>query len=156
MHRRDFLNRVGAFAAFAPKGTRAHSSTAPSLEDFAARKRNGAFLIRDLYNPDQSFSPLARACEGARVTFTGFMAPPLKADARFFVLTKMPMAVCPFCEPDADWPADILPAHTKRKVKIIPFNLRISATGIFRIGRHIDENTGFYSLIRLTDATYGS
>ncbi|WP_205470469.1 hypothetical protein [Breoghania sp. L-A4] len=51
--------------------------------------------LRDLYNKDLSFSDYARAHERKRVSVTGYMAPPLKAETNFFVLTKMPMATCP-------------------------------------------------------------
>ena len=53
------------------------------------------------------------------------MAPPLKAEADFFVLTKMPMAVCPFCNTAVDWPDDIVAVYTKRTVRIVPFNVEI-------------------------------
>lgn len=139
MLRRDFLLRAGLAATLVP--ARVQAQDAP-------------LLIRDLYKKDQSFSALATDNIGMRVTFTGFMAPPLKAQAKFFVLTKMPMAVCPFCEPEADWPLDILPVYTKRTVKVIPFNVRIKASGVLEMGEFIDEDTGFYSIIRLRDATY--
>ena len=29
-------------------------------------------------------------------------------------LTREPMALCPFCQSDADWPADIVVVHLKR------------------------------------------
>lgn len=109
-------------------------------------------LIRDLYNRDRSFSDLALRLEGKEARFTGFMAPPLKAEAHFFVLTKMPMAVCPFCETEAEWPDDILPVFTKRVVRVMPFNVRVTARGRFSMERHVDEETGFLSLLRLTDA----
>ena len=38
----------------------------------------------------------------------GYMAPPLKPESRFFVLTREPLALCPFCQSDAEWPADIV------------------------------------------------
>lgn len=141
MDRRSFLSGAASLGALTTTAARAEEA--------------GPFRIRDLYNRDRSFSDLALSSEGKRVSFQGFMAPPLKAEARFFVLTKMPMAVCPFCEPDTDWPNDILPIYTKRVVKVIPFNVRIQATGLLEIGRFIDEDTGFYSLVRLTDARYG-
>ena len=53
--------------------------------------------MRELYNKDLSFSDYALDRAGQRVAVTGFMAPPLKAESRFFVLTKRPMTVCPFC-----------------------------------------------------------
>ena len=66
-----------------------------------------------------SFSDLAQELAGERVAVQGFMAPPLKAEAHFFVLTKTPMAVCPFCETEADWPDDILAVYTKRVIDVV-------------------------------------
>ncbi len=116
---------------------------------------DGAIKLRELYNPDGSFSDLSLSREGQRVTVDGFMAPPLKADSRFFVLTKMPMAVCPFCETEAEWPDDILAIYTKRTVKVIPFNVKIEARGVLELGSYRDPDTGFLSLVRLSDAVYG-
>ena len=85
--------------------------------------------MRARYNPDMSFSPLTAARNGQTVLFNGFMAPPLRAISRFFVLTKRPMAVCPFCESEADWPDDIIAVYTKRIVTMVPFNVRIQVRG---------------------------
>lgn len=110
--------------------------------------------LRELYARTGGFSSLAQDLEGARIRVNGFMAPPLKADARFFVLTKMPMSVCPFCETAAEWPEDILAVYTKRIVDVIPFNVKIETTGILELGEFLDPHTGFFSLVRLADATY--
>lgn len=118
------------------------------------RASQDAVKMRDLYNKDLSFSDLATSLEGARIAVTGFMAPPLKAESRFFVLTKSPMAVCPFCETEAEWPDDILATYTKRKIDVIPFNVRIQVQGALALGTFRDEDTGFVSRIRLLDATY--
>ena len=83
------------------------------------------------------------------------MAPPLKANATFFVLTKMPMAVCPFCETAAEWPDDILAVYIKRRLRVIPFNIGIAAEGVLELGPVRDEETGFLSMVRLVNATYG-
>ena len=63
------------------------------------------------------------------------MAPPLKAESEFFVLTKRPMAVCPFCEPGTTWPRDILAIYARRTVDVIPFNVLIHVTGTLELGR---------------------
>ncbi|MFN4154212.1 MAG: hypothetical protein ACK4HF_06120 [Paracoccaceae bacterium] len=118
------------------------------------RAQGEPILLRDLYNRDMSFSDLALSHEGDRITIAGFMAPPLKADSTFFVLTKMPMAVCPFCEPGMPWPDDILAIYAKRVVNIIPFNFPIRTTGVLELGDYVDPELGFYSKVRLTDATY--
>ncbi|MBW4709235.1 hypothetical protein KX928_15700 [Roseobacter sp. YSTF-M11] len=121
---------------------------------FPAFATPSAIRMRDLYNKDTSFSELALSLQDQRIDVEGFMAPPLKADATFFVLTKKPMAVCPFCETDADWPDDILAVHTKRRIKVKPFTLRLRVSGVLELGSLRDAETGFVSRVRLTDATY--
>ncbi len=120
----------------------------------SAQEEDGAIRLRDLYNNDMSFSDVALANEGQRISVDGFMAPPLKAESTFFVLTKMPMAVCPFCEPGQTWPDDILPVYTRRIVEPIPFNVPMRTTGILELGDYVDPETGFFSKLRLTEATY--
>jgi hypothetical protein len=121
----------------------------------AARAQDDeAIRLRDLYNKDMSFSDLALSLEGQRIDVDGFMAPPLKAESTFFVLTKMPMAVCPFCEPGQTWPDDILAVYARRTVDVIPFNVPMRATGILELGDHIDPELGFYSRVRLVEATF--
>lgn len=110
--------------------------------------------LRDLYNKDLSFSDLAQTLEGQRISVAGFMAPPLRADVNFFVLTRRPMAVCPFCETEAEWPDDILAIYTKRGLKTIPFNVPIIARGALELGSYTDPELGFLSRVRLTDASY--
>jgi hypothetical protein len=137
MNRRQML--AAALAAVLPIG---------------ARAQDGPLRMRDLYEKDLSFSGLAKSLEGERVTIAGFMAPPLKAESTFFVLTKRPMAVCPFCEDEAEWPDDILAVHTKRILDVIPFNVRIETRGVLELGTQKDPQTGFVSRVRLVDATY--
>lgn len=110
--------------------------------------------LRTLYNKDRSFSDLAKSLEGIRISVDGYMAPPLKADGQFFVLTKIPMAVCPFCESEAEWPRDILAIYTKRTFEVEAFNRKIVTSGILELGTHKDPETGFVSLVRLVDAVY--
>ena len=144
MHRRAFLTRSLMLAA------------APALFSVrAASAQDAPAKIRELYNKDQSFSEFAQANEGQRIVFEGYMAPPLKAQSQFFVLTKMPMSVCPFCETEAEWPDDILAVYTKRVVDVIPFNKKIEVRGRLELGSYRDPDTGFLSMVRLEDATYG-
>ncbi len=124
---------------------------APSL----LRAGTAPVKIRDLYNKDRTMSDLALSLVDARTTFEGFMAPPLKAESRFFVMTKMPMSVCPFCETSAQWPDNILAVYTKRVVDVVPFNVGIETRGVLEIGEYRDPETGFVSMVRLADATYG-
>ena len=119
-----------------------------------SRAAEGAILLRDLYNKDLSFSALAEANKGQRITVDGFMAPPLRADSNFFVLTRRPMATCPFCSSAADWPTDIVAIYTKRLVKVIAFNIPIAVTGVLELGTYNDPEFGFVSRVRLADASY--
>lgn len=115
---------------------------------------DGPIKLRDLYNPDQSFSDLATSLEGKTITVDGFMAPPLKADTTFFVLTKRPMATCPFCESEADWPQDIVAIYTRRIITPVPFNVPIDVTGTLQLGTFKDEEFGFVSRVRMIDARF--
>lgn len=110
--------------------------------------------LRDLYNKDLSFSDYALAREGQRVSVSGFMAPPLKAETNFFVLTNRPLAVCPFCESEAEWPDDILAIYSKRIIEVISFNTRIVTRGRLELGAFTDPETRFVSRVRLIDAIY--
>lgn len=108
-----------------------------------------------------SFSPLGLAFSdtvkenvGNTVRIEGFMAPPLKAEAQFFVLTKMPMSVCPFCASDTDWPADIMVVYLNKRQTFVDFNQRISVEGTLDIGSWTDPDTGFVSQLRLRDARF--
>ena len=132
-------------------GLTAGALAAPGLLSAA----EGPVKLRDLYDRDRWMSDLATSNVGERITVEGFMAPPLKARAQFFVLTKMPMAVCPFCETSAEWPDNILAVYTKRVVNVIPFNVGIEARGVLELGEYRDPETGFVSMVRLADATYG-
>ncbi|WP_417207853.1 hypothetical protein [Antarctobacter sp.] len=127
---------------------------APALIAAPAWAADGPLRIRELYKKGGGMSEIAMQNNGARLTFEGFMAPPLKAESQFFVLTKRPMAVCPFCETEADWPDDILAIYAKRVVNVLPFNVKIEARGVLELGRFRDPDSGFLSLVRLTDATY--
>ncbi|MEE2951518.1 MAG: hypothetical protein VYD57_09760 [Pseudomonadota bacterium] len=110
--------------------------------------------LRDLYEKDQSFTKLAKRLEGQRVGVEGYMAPPLKAESNFFVLTRRPMAVCPFCESEADWPDDILAVYAKRVVDVVRYNVKLVTTGRLELGAFTDPETGFVSRVRLADATF--
>ncbi|MDH2925443.1 hypothetical protein EV693_11423 [Nicoletella semolina] len=100
------------------------------------------------------FSDKVKALVGKKVTINGFMAPPLKAESQFFVLTKTPMAVCPFCSSDADWPEDILVVYLGKRQNFVQYNAMISVKGILEYGVSVDPDTGFVSLLRLREAQF--
>ncbi len=54
------------------------------------------------------FTDKVKGHTAQRVTNKGVIHKPLKAEAAFFVLTREPVALCPFCQSDADWPDNIL------------------------------------------------
>lgn len=108
-----------------------------------------------------SFSPLGlefsdkiRSLTGETISIQGFMAPPLKAEAQFFVLTQIPMALCPFCSTDADWPENILVVYLDRKQTFTRPNQLIEAKGRLERGSWTDPETGFVSQLRLREARY--
>lgn len=146
MDRRQFI--MGAL------GCPALSAASLSLSALTPAFADDTVKLRDLYNKDLSFSGYALEREGKRVSISGFMAPPLKAETNFFVLTNRPLAVCPFCETEAQWPDDILAIYSKRVIDVISFNTRIVTRGKLELGTFTDPETKFVSRVRLVDAVY--
>lgn len=101
-----------------------------------------------------TFSDKVKALEGRTVSMQGFMAPPLKAEANFFVLTQIPMALCPFCSSDADWPEDIVVVYLDRPQTFEQANGIIEVAGRLEVGSWTDPETGFVSLLRIVDADF--
>ena len=108
----------------------------------------------ELYVRQGRFSPRLNELTRQNVMMRGFMAPPLKAEASFFVLTKMPMASCPFCGSEIEWPDDIVVVNTSSLLTPIDFNILIEVSGTLELGSKTDPETGFLSLIRIVDATF--
>lgn len=106
-------------------------------------------LYSDWTSAGLVLSDKAEALEGGTVTMTGYMAPPLTPTIRFFVLTEVPMSVCPFCSSDADWPDNIIVVKVSEPVTALPYDSPISVTGTLEIGSEIDEETGFVSQLRI-------
>lgn len=100
------------------------------------------------------FSQPVKTLAGQRVKMRGFMAPPLKAESQFFVLTKMPMALCPFCSSDADWPEDIVVVYLSKRQTFVQNNAQIDVEGVLEYGSWTDPESGFVSLLRLRDAHF--
>ncbi|MFM1651672.1 hypothetical protein ACI7RC_06175 [Brevibacillus sp. B_LB10_24] len=86
---------------------------------------------------------------GQKVEMIGYMAPPLTAQVRFFVLTKVALTICPFCSTDADWPTDIVVVFMPDGKEITPTEHQVKVTGTLSVGSQTDEETGFVSLIRI-------
>ena len=110
--------------------------------------------FRDLYGRGGEFSALAQQKHDQEIRVRGYMAPPIKAQANFFVLTKMPMSYCPFCESEADWPTDIMLIKTDNIIDVVPYNVPIYVTGKLEIGTQVDPDTGFLSKVRLVHAKF--
>jgi hypothetical protein len=82
------------------------------------------------------------------------MAPPLRAESRFFVLTREPLSLCPFCQSDAEWPVDIVVVYLRRDMPLTDAGARVRVDGRLEIGSWTDPDTGFVSLLRIVDAGY--
>jgi hypothetical protein len=132
------------------------------LLPFAARPVAAATTLTfdDLYKSrgvrGLEFSDALLALRGQQASITGFMAPPLKAESTFFVLTAQPMAICPFCASDADWPDDIVVVVLKAVAPMLGGGARLKVTGTLEVGSRTDAATGFVSQIRLVDASFAT
>jgi len=100
------------------------------------------------------FSDKVKQLSGKEIAINGFMAPPLKAEAAFFVLTEIPMSLCPFCSSDADWPDNIMVVYLASKQTFVQYNAPIMARGVLEYGSWTDPETGFISQLRLRDASF--
>ncbi len=97
-------------------------------------------------------STKSRALAGKPVQMLGYMAPPLKPDVDFFVLTRAPVALCPFCNSDADWPSDIVVVYPRERAGWGQDGLPVAVRGTLELGAKVDARTGFVSLVRVVDA----
>jgi hypothetical protein len=141
--RRRFLAGAAALAAMRPRPARADPETL-TFED----------LYRAIGVLGMAFSDKVTSLAGKPVVMRGYMAPPLKAEAAFFVLTAIPMALCPFCASDADWPSDIVVVHLDAQQTFVPPARLIAVTGILEVGSWTDPATGFVSLLRLRHGAF--
>ena len=102
-----------------------------------------------------TFSAAASRRAGQMVAMRGYMAPPLKPEAAFFVLTAQPVSLCPFCQSDADWPQDIAVVYLKNgaTTSFRPSSEPVEVWGVLELGSKVDPATGFVSQVRLIEAT---
>lgn len=139
--RRSFT--AASFALFSLPGTvRAEERVVLTFDRLYAE--NG---IRGLV-----FSETVKHAAGHDVALTGYMAPPLEAEATFFVLTREPLAICPFCQSDADWPVDIVVVLLRNQTPMVSAGTRVAVTGRLDVGSATDARTGFVSQLRIVDA----
>ena len=120
----------------------------------AARAASASLRFRDLYSRGMELSAQAKSLEGQRIEMTGYMAPPLKPEIDFFVLTKLPMATCPFCNDASDWPTDLVVSYSTKPLEVVRFSSLIRVDGRFETGFKTDPDTGFVSFVRLMDIEY--
>jgi hypothetical protein len=95
-----------------------------------------------------TMSDYLKALDGKQVSIEGYMAPPLKVALDFFVLTEVPMSLCPFCSSNADWPDNIILVYVNGQ-QVKPTTAPIRVTGRVEIGSKIDDQTGFISQVRI-------
>ena len=100
------------------------------------------------------FSQKLKSFADKTVSVEGFMAPPLKPEADFLVMTREPVSLCPFCNSDQDWPDNIIVVYLSKKQEFVQPNRPIMVTGRLELGSFTDKETGFVSLVRLVDATF--
>jgi hypothetical protein len=89
-----------------------------------------------------------RSLDGREVIMEGYMAPPLKPELDFFVLSRIRLEFCPFCSDAADWPNDIAVVYmTGDPVKVTLEPVRVR--GKLEVGQVVDPETGMVSLVRI-------
>ena len=140
MKRRDCIKYLGLGGASLAATTAPALAAAPKIE------------FEDLYSTGTVFSPLAKKLDGRRVSMRGFVAPPLKADQEFFVLTRFPLYTCPFCDVEAKWPRNIV--LVKTKLAIPGDGVLLDLRGKLSLGTETDKKTGFVSRVRIEDARF--
>lgn len=140
MNRRTILKLLGA----APVSWWLNRASAQATATVKFSELYGRVTVRGV-----EYSSKLKALSGQKVTMSGYMAPPLKPKLDFFVLTREPMATCPFCTTAADWPADIVLVIMPDGKELEPSVRGLTVTGRLDIGVKKDDETGFVSLVRL-------
>lgn len=100
------------------------------------------------------YSDTLQQLKGRDIVMHGYMAPPLKPESSFFVLTREPVALCPFCQSDAEWPADIVVIYLKNASPLVSAGESVAVRGRLEVGSWTDPETSFVSQIRIRDAAY--
>src|ERR1700674_5592121 len=121
---------------------------------FVARSAHAADRVTfaDLWSDGAEFSDRAKNLAGKTVEMRGYMAPPLKPEVDFFVLTSEPTATCPFCDDAAAWPEDIVLVMLDGPRWALAYNRAIKVNGTLDIGTATDAKTGFVSRVRLRES----
>jgi hypothetical protein len=108
----------------------------------------------ELYRERLDFSDTAKRLNGKRVSMQGFMAPHLKVESDFFVLSNTPVDTCPFCDSEDQWMDSIIFVRMKKRQEAAKPGDLIQVEGRLEIGPQTDAATGFVSRVRLLDSTY--
>jgi hypothetical protein len=87
--------------------------------------------------------------DGEMVTMEGYMAPPLKPELDYFVLTRIRLQVCPFCSSAGDWPDDIALVYLPAGETTVATERPIRLSGRLEVGIAVDAETGMVSLVRI-------
>lgn len=90
-----------------------------------------------------------QSLDGEQVIIEGYMAPPLKPALDWFVLTRVRLAICPFCSTDADWPNDIALAYMPDGETVLANEYPLRVTGQLEVGVSTDAETGMVSMVRV-------
>jgi hypothetical protein len=146
MNRRTWLRMSSAALTGAMIGSVRHARADPT-DSLAFAELYKAQTVRGL-----ELSAKTRALAGKPVKMLGYMAPPLKPEVEFFVLTRVPVALCPFCSSDADWPSDIVVVYPRERAGWTQDGLPVAVSGLLELGAKVDGKTGFVSLVRVVDA----
>ena len=86
--------------------------------------------------------------DGQNVVIEGYMAPPLKAELDWFVLTRIRLEFCPFCSTAASWPDDIALIYLlDGAIPVTTAPLRLE--GRLEVGSSVDPETGMVSIVRI-------
>lgn len=96
----------------------------------------------------------AKHLAGTPVRIRGYMAPPDLERSDFFVLTRAPVIACPFCEPGAVWPDDVVLALLERDSAFVDPGQAIEVVGELELGAQLDLRTGATRYVRLRDARW--
>ncbi|MEA4845928.1 MAG: hypothetical protein VB106_01715 [Clostridiaceae bacterium] len=142
-------------AAEIPAGNADSNEEAPEENIAPSQDSGGPVEIKfsEMYSGSSArglkFSDKLTGLDGKKVVMTGYMAPPLKPAFNFFVLTRQPMSICPFCNSDASWPEDIVLIFLPKGDDRTPTDSVLRVTGTLELGSHTDPDTGFVSQARI-------
>lgn len=117
-----------------------------------------ALTFRDIYATTgvigMRIADAAKELAGRPVRIRGFMAPPLLGQGNFFILTRSPVTTCPFCDPSAGWPDDVVLVHLEHESRFVDPAQVIEVAGSLEIGPKLDAQTAIVRLVRLRDAQW--